>query len=180
MKFERDEIVGICASLGVALLFFIGLRYDVLYTWFSHATDTAPTTDSEIVTLTPGAGTTEVLKTLQDAITTRGKITKLIIEDTRVGTGTPVENGSKVTLNYIGTLQDGTTFDNSYIKGEPYSLVVGAGTVIKGWDLGLVGMKVGGQRILVIPPALAYGDKQVGPIPPQSTLLFSVELLSVE
>lgn len=84
-----------------------------------------------------------------------------------------------VVVHYVGTLPDSTEFDNSRRRGQPFTFQVGAGSVIKGWDEGLVGMKVGGQRILVIPPDKGYGAQAVGPIPANSTLVFAIELLEI-
>jgi len=105
----------------------------------------------------------------------------LKIEDTVVGTGAEAKNGDMVTVNYTGTLDDGTKFDSSLNPGRtPFSFPLGTGQVIKGWDLGVLGMKVGGKRILTIPPELGYGEKGAGSIiPPNATLHFTVELLSV-
>lgn len=104
----------------------------------------------------------------------------LIIQDTVAGTGTEAVSGAKVTVHYIGLLSDGTKFDSSVDRGQPFTFTLGRGEVIKGWDEGVVGMKVGGTRVLGIPAELAYGDQQVGPIPPNSALFFQVQLLSVE
>jgi FKBP-type peptidyl-prolyl cis-trans isomerase FkpA len=105
---------------------------------------------------------------------------ELQIEDIKVGTGAEAVAGKKVTVNYVGTLTDGTKFDSSYDKSKPFSFNLGAGEVIKGWDQGVAGMKVGGKRKLTIPPALGYGSVTNGPIPANSTLIFEVELLKVE
>jgi FKBP-type peptidyl-prolyl cis-trans isomerase FkpA len=106
--------------------------------------------------------------------------------DLRVGTGADATTGKRVTVNYTGWLYDpaktdqkGSQFDTSAARG-PFAFTLGAGAVIKGWDQGLVGMKVGGQRRLVIPPALGYGSVANGPIPANSTLLFEVELIDVQ
>jgi len=106
---------------------------------------------------------------------------KLIIKDTVVGTGAEAKSGDTVSVLYTGSLDDGTVFDASSKHGnEPFSFTLGSGKVIQGWDLGLVGMKVGGKRTLVIPAELAYGERSVGGIiPANSTLHFTVELLSV-
>jgi FKBP-type peptidyl-prolyl cis-trans isomerase len=85
-----------------------------------------------------------------------------------------------VSVHYIGTLQDGTEFDNSKKRGAPFEFKVGEGRVIAGWEEGLVGMQVGGQRVLVIPPEKAYGSNGVGPIPGNATLVFSIELLEIK
>lgn len=105
----------------------------------------------------------------------------LIIKDVTVGTGATAQNGDKVTVNYVGTLDNGTKFDSSYDRGQPFSFTLGAGQVIKGWDLGVAGMKVGGKRELTIPPELGYGANGVpqAGIPANATLHFTVELLSV-
>lgn len=106
---------------------------------------------------------------------------QLKIEDIKEGTGTEAVNGKKVTVNYKGTLLDGSQFDSSYDRGVPFSFNLGAGEVIKGWDLGVLGMKVGGKRHLTIPSELGYGERGAGnDIPPNSTLIFEIELLEVE
>ena len=106
---------------------------------------------------------------------------ELKIEDESVGTGDTAVAGKKVTVNYSGTLTDGTKFDSSYDRGEPFSFNLGAGEVIRGWDQGVVGMKVGGKRKLTVPPELGYGSRGAGSaIPPNATLIFEVDLLRVE
>lgn len=104
----------------------------------------------------------------------------LVATDVQVGEGLSAENGMLVTVNYEGTLDDGTIFDSSYKRNQPFQFVLGAGRVIQGWDLGVAGMKVGGTRELKISPALGYGDQELGPIPANSNLNFKVELISVE
>jgi len=104
---------------------------------------------------------------------------KVKIEDIVVGTGPEATAGMTITVNYTGTLTDGTVFDSSYKRQEPFTLTLGVGQVIPGWDQGLEGMKVGGKRTLTIPPELAYGSQGAGStIPPNATLIFQVELLS--
>jgi peptidylprolyl isomerase len=107
-------------------------------------------------------------------------VTELKIEDETLGTGAEAVTGKKVTVNYVGTLTDGTKFDSSYDRNQPFSFNLGAGEVIAGWDQGVTGMKVGGKRKLTIPPSLGYGSQDMGSIPPNSTLIFEVELLKVE
>jgi len=88
------------------------------------------------------------------------------------------KKGDRITVHYKGTLTNGKEFDSSYTK-QPFTFTLGSGEVIKGWDEGIAGMKVGGKRKLIIPPDLAYGNRQQGNIPPNSTLIFEVELLKV-
>jgi peptidylprolyl isomerase/FKBP-type peptidyl-prolyl cis-trans isomerase FkpA len=102
----------------------------------------------------------------------------LVVQDEVVGTGVDAQPGDTVTVNYTGKLANGTVFDTSVGKA-PFQFVLGAGNVIPGWDQGLVGMKVGGTRVLIIPPSLGYGSQDYGPIPANSTLTFEVELLGV-
>ena len=104
----------------------------------------------------------------------------LVSTDEVVGTGDEAVSGKTVTVNYVGTLTDGTKFDSSYDRNQPFDFALGAGQVIKGWDQGVVGMKVGGKRKLVIPPSLGYGSTANGKIPANSTLIFEIELLGVK
>ena len=106
----------------------------------------------------------------------------LLIEDIVVGVGNEAKDHNKVVVNYTGTLENGSVFDSSLKPGrDPFTFTLGVGSVIKGWDQGVKGMKVGGKRKLVIPPELGYGDKGAGNvIPPNTTLYFEVELLEVE
>ena len=107
------------------------------------------------------------------------KITSMVIDDVRIGEGKAVVDGDTVSVHYAGTLQSGQEFDNSRKRGAPFTFKVGAGQVIKGWDEGLVGMQVGGERVLVIPPEKAYGEQGIGPIPGGATLQFTVELVAI-
>ncbi|GGP28169.1 FKBP-type peptidyl-prolyl cis-trans isomerase [Silvimonas amylolytica] len=105
---------------------------------------------------------------------------ELIIEDLVVGEGKEIARGALITAHYTGTLEDGTKFDSSHDRGKPFQCVIGTGRVIKGWDQGLIGMRVGGKRKLFVPAHLAYGDRQIGPhIKPHSNLIFEIELLEV-
>lgn len=100
------------------------------------------------------------------------------MQDEVVGTGAAAQAGDMVSVNYTGKLSDGTVFDTSVGKA-PFQFTLGAGQVIPGWDQGLVGMQVGGKRLLIIPPELGYGSVDYGPIPANSTLTFEVELLKI-
>lgn len=120
---------------------------------------------------------TETSAPVQSAQTTEVKVDMV---DSVVGKGAVAENGKAITVHYTGTLTDGTKFDSSVDRKEPFTFNLGAGQVIKGWEQGILGMKVGGKRKLTIPPALAYGANAVGAIPANSTLVFDVELLEVK
>ena len=104
--------------------------------------------------------------------------TKII--DLRAGTGAECKAGDSVSVHYTGTLDDGSKFDSSRDRGQPFNFVLGMGRVIKGWDVGVAGMKVGGQRKLEIPPEEGYGSRGAGSsIPPNSNLNFDVELIKI-
>ena len=100
--------------------------------------------------------------------------------DEVAGTGESPKPGQMVTVHYTGTLEDGTKFDSSRDRNEPYTFRIGSGTVIRGWDEGIMTMKVGGRRKLIIPPELGYGARGRGTIPPNATLYFDIELLGVK
>ncbi|OHX12568.1 FKBP-type peptidyl-prolyl cis-trans isomerase [Chromobacterium sphagni] len=105
---------------------------------------------------------------------------ELKIEDVVVGEGKEAARGALITTHYTGWLEDGAKFDSSLDKGRPFQCVIGTGRVIKGWDQGLMGMKVGGKRKLWVPAHLAYGERQIGErIPANSNLVFEIELLEV-
>ncbi len=104
----------------------------------------------------------------------------LQIEEIKVGAGAEAKSGQSVSVHYTGTLTNGSKFDSSRDRNEPFDFQLGAGMVIKGWDQGVAGMKVGGRRKLTIPPELGYGAGGYPPvIPPNSTLIFDIELLEV-
>ena len=106
----------------------------------------------------------------------------LIIENIEIGDGTEAQDYNKVVVNYTGKLEDGSIFDSSLNPGRgPFTFTLGVGSVIKGWDIGVKGMKVGGRRRLTVPPELGYGNNGAGNvIPPGATLIFDVDLLEVE
>ena len=108
------------------------------------------------------------------------KDTKFKMEETEKGEGPEVQSGDFISIHYHGTLEDGTVFDSSVERGVPFKTRIGVGEVIAGWDMGVVGMKVGSKRKLTIPAELAYGDRAIGDIPAGSTLIFDVELISID
>ena len=112
--------------------------------------------------------------------TMQQKVSELQSKDIVVGTGDVAVDGKEVTVHYTGVFADGKKFDSSVDRGVPFTFKLGSGMVIKGWDEGVLGMKIGGKRILVVPPSLAYGDKDYGPVPANSTLIFEIELLGVK
>jgi FKBP-type peptidyl-prolyl cis-trans isomerase FkpA len=125
----------------------------------------------------PAAGSPDAKPAGEDGAMPEG----LEIQDVVVGTGAVAEKGKTVMVHYTGWLVDGKKFDSSLDRNQPYSFVLGTGAVIKGWDLGVAGMRVGGKRRLVIAPDLAYGARGRPPvIPPKATLTFEVDLLDVQ
>jgi FKBP-type peptidyl-prolyl cis-trans isomerase len=132
--------------------------------------------------LAAGCGGTE-----SETMAGQSNITELVRTDVRPGTGTEAAAGQRVTVHYTGWLYEesagdkkGTKFDSSRDRNEPFTFRLGAGEVIRGWDEGVAGMKVGGQRTLTIPPGMGYGARGAGGvIPPNATLVFDVELLDV-
>ena len=103
---------------------------------------------------------------------------ELVIRDLEIGAGLVAETGDQLTVHYRGLLEDGTIFDSS-LERSPLKFTLGVGAVILGWDEGLLGMREGGSRLLIIPPSYAYGERQIGSIPPNSLLIFEVNLLEV-
>lgn len=156
--------VGLAVVVALAFLFF----GSGIFAPFSQPAPVATTTD---------AVTAQAV--MQDQSANQNS-DSLQITDTTVGTGAVAEAGDTVTVDYVGTLTDGTVFDASKNHGQPFTFTLGAGQVIQGWDQGVAGMKVGGVRTLVIPAALGYGAQAVGPIPANSTLVFQVTLLDVK
>ena len=170
-------IVAVVIVVGVAGIFYLSnpkadnSNVNVSPTIFPSPTQTAPTAAPINAIITPTATSGANMITTADG---------LQMEDEVVGTGPEVKSGDTVTVNYVGTLTDGTKFDSSYDRNQPFTTQIGVGQVIKGWDEGIVGMKVGGKRKLIIPPSLGYGDQAAGTIPPNSTLIFEVELVSIK
>jgi FKBP-type peptidyl-prolyl cis-trans isomerase len=177
---NKYEAIGIlvCAGLMAVALFLMRLDNtgDLL-----GSIDADTQAASIVVSNSEGEDSAQALaQSLASSMDASGEIKSLIIDDVVLGSGEAVEEGDTVSVHYIGTLQNGQQFDNSYVKGDTFTFEVGKGEVIKGWDQGLVGMKEGGQRILVVPASLAYGNTVVGPIPANSTLIFSVELVDIK
>ncbi len=163
------------------LTLIVGLVLVVLFLWLGGFFRLFNINNAQNMNNSKGSGLPAV------SGTNTSKDSNLQIIDVAVGTGTVATQGSSVTVNYTGMLQDGTVFDSSISRNTPFTFKLGNGDVIKGWDLGLVGMKVGGKRRLVIAPSYGYGAQDVtNPstgqvvIPANSTLVFDVELVSVK
>jgi FKBP-type peptidyl-prolyl cis-trans isomerase len=177
MKLNRIEVIGGLLSVGVMALALFLLRQE------TSPLATVNPADNQAAVVVAGAPAEldgARAQALFDAADARGQLSRLVIEDIKPGTGRAVASGDTVSVHYIGRTQAGVEFDNSYARGTPFTFTVGEGKVIAGWEQGLVGMAVGGERILVIPPSLAYGNRAVGPIPANSPLVFVVELLEIE
>jgi FKBP-type peptidyl-prolyl cis-trans isomerase len=172
---------------GIGIIAFIFLFGAVVY--FASSSKTKTATDTMTgniqVSIAPqteetSAGEVAGESTGGDTPMDNPQGSSLGMEDSVVGTGAEAVAGKKVSVHYTGTLTDGTKFDSSVDRGQPFTFTLGQGEVIQGWDQGVAGMKVGGKRKLTIPPSLGYGSTANGPIPANSTLLFDVELLGVE
>jgi peptidylprolyl isomerase len=170
---NKFEAVAIGISIGAMVLALFMLRVD------NTLNENAPVNQSATVVV-GGQGDAALADALSNSFNDKGEVKKLIIDDITLGAGLEVKTGDTVKVHYIGTLQNGQQFDNSYLKGLPFSFKVGDDKVIAGWNEGVVGMQVGGQRIIVVPASLGYGQEGYGPIPPNATLVFAIELLSIE
>ena len=178
--FNKFEIIGAGVSIG---LMAIALYLIQLETTFnnSNTVQSATAIDSGVVVVADTDNDRQAqTAALLEAADRSGNLERMVIDDIKIGEGVEVKEGDVVSVHYAGRLQDGTEFDNSKKRGAPFEFQVGGGQVIKGWEEGLLGMQVGGERILVIPPDKAYGERGIGPIPPNATLVFSIELLEIK
>lgn len=171
--FKTHEIIGIFGSIALMALALFLLQIDTTL-MTENTTSTQVASPVQVV----GDNAENLETALQTSYSTQG-LSQLIIDDVRIGTGEKVAEGDEVSVHYVGRLENGQEFDSSYNRDTPFSFTVGAGEVIAGWEEGIRGMQVGGQRVLVVPPHMAYGERGSGPIPPNATLLFMVELLTI-
>ena len=175
---NKFEAVGIGLSVAIMAITLVLLRLET--TDESILTSIENENQAAIAVVSEGGQNDDLYKAIAGSVNDDGEVQNLIIDDVVLGVGEEVKAGDTVKIDYIGTLVDGQEFDNSHKKGEAFSFTVDNNEVITGLDQGILGMKVGGQRILVIPQKLAYGSNSVGLIPKNSTLVFSIELLEVE
>lgn len=177
-SFSKAEAIGIFLSIAVMALVLAVMRFDSA----RLAVDLEDGTSSQVASVVVvDEAELNQQAALADALVEAApaaNLTSLVIDEIEVGTGETVQEGDTVSVHYVGRLQNGQEFDNSYNRGTPFTFTIGEGKVIKGWDQGVVGMKVGGKRVLIIPASLAYGDKGAGPIPGGATLVFAIELLA--
>ena len=166
----RERIAVVVAVAGAGILFFGGNVWNFITGRSADTDQTAPPITSDT------NEATQKQEFMKNISTTTG----LEIYDEKVGEGAEAVSSKTVATHYIGLLSDGTKFDSSLDRGDAFEFVLGAGKVIKGWDIGIAGMRVGGVRKLVISPELGYGTKAIGPIPANSTLTFEVQLVGVK
>ena len=159
-KLSRNENISVIVELSVAIIFFL----------------VVPSSFSSIRSFLFGGYEGKVKPAYDSRQDTSAS---LIIQDIVKGTGNGVRVGDQVRVHYVGRFMDGSEFDSSIKGGVPFTFTLGENVVIEGWERGIVGMKVGGVRVLIIQPELAYGKEGRGPIPANATLIFEIELLEI-
>ncbi len=175
---NRNAWIAVAVSIVVVGFLIFG---DSAVSMFNSAQDIGASSQTPVTTMDTNTNAQpEAANNQPQTPAPSAPVTTLQIKDTVVGTGAEATIGSLITVHYTGTLTNGQKFDSSVDRGQPFQFRLGEGRVIQGWEQGFAGMKVGGKRTLVIPPSLGYGANQAGPIPPNSTLIFDVELLNVE
>ena len=180
MSLNKYEAAGIGLSIGAMALALFLTRLDGDFSPSAILSRSAERAPQEAAVVTAENGVDGVGQALEGAISKNGRVTKLVVTDISVGSGNEVKEGDTVTVNYIATLQNGQEFDNSYKKGKPFTFKVGDDKVIEGWNKGMVGMKEGGHRVIIIPSDMAYGTDGYGPIPGNATVVYAIELLEIK
>lgn len=180
MQVHKFEVIGILGSIAVMALALFFLNMDSL-TLGSVAKTSGTSQSAAVIVVDDGTSQNQakLADALLDSYDGMDTQQKIVADDVIIGSGAEAVSGSTVTVDYVGRLTNGQEFDNSEKRGQPFTFTIGAGQVIEGWEQGIVGMKEGGERTLVIPPQYAYGAQGVGPIPPNATLLFTVKLHTV-
>jgi FKBP-type peptidyl-prolyl cis-trans isomerase len=181
--FNKFEIIGGAASiLSMAMALYLIQANDFFGQVGENAQSAQVISANDAIVVVPQGENINQLRAnaFVEAADNKGNITRMVIDDIIVGTGEEVRSGDVVSVHYVGQLQNGQEFDASKKRGEPFEFTVGAGRVIQGWEEGVIGMKVGGERVLVIPPEKGYGEAGTGPIPGNATLVFSIELLEIK
>lgn len=170
-QMDKKKTIAVVAGIVVMIIAF-GAKV------FTGST-TVPDTNSVDTSGTTAVTSDVTNQNITNATNTMQKVDQVQIQDVAIGTGDVATAGKTITVNYTGMFTDGKIFDSSIGKA-PFTFVLGAGQVIKGWDMGVEGMKVGGKRVLVIPPQFGYGASDYASIPGNSTLIFQVELLGIK
>ena len=181
--FNKFELIGGAVSIGFMALALYLIQAQNFLSGTADPTQSAAVAQGEpgIVIVGESADPNQArVNAYLEASDNRGNINRMVVDDVRLGVGEQVQKGDTIVVHYVGKLQNGQEFDNSRKRGEPFEFKVGSGMVIQGWDEGVIGMQPGGERILVIPPQMAYGEAGVGPIPGNATLIFSVELIEIK
>jgi len=178
--FSKFELIGAGVCVGLMALAIYLVQLQTVFDGNVESQPAAAVVSGAVVVSDSDNDRAAQTAALLEATDNRGNLNRMVIDDIKIGEGAEVKEGDVVSVHYAGRLQDGTEFDNSKKRGAPFEFQVGGGQVIKGWEEGLLGMKVGGERILVIPPEKAYGDQGIGPIPGGATLIFSIELLEIK
>ena len=171
-------ILVVLSIMAICLMFLLFKGF-----FSNNPTIATENTATPVVQVSPGATENPVAEMLQ---VVRDESTDWVVTESRlkyvdlvVGEGAMPQTAQTVSVHYRGILENGKQFDSSYDRNRPFEFRLGVGQVIKGWDEGVASMKIGGKRLLVIPPDLGYGARQVGPIPENATLIFQVELLKI-
>jgi peptidylprolyl isomerase len=158
----------------------IGVLVLIVFSYFAFGLNGSTASNAADTSSQQNGSSSNITTSQQTAPSQTQDSGKLQVIDEKTGTGAAVKKGDTVDINYVGTFANGTKFDASADHGGAFTTQIGVGQVIKGWDEGIIGMKVGGKRKLVIPPSLGYGNQAAGSIPPNSTLIFQVELVGIK
>lgn len=168
MKISKIQIVSV---VGVVALV-------VSLAWFVNYVYSGSNSSSKVSSSSSSSSSSCQTQNVQTSTSTSTE--GLVVQDTVIGCGKEVKSGDTISIHYTGKLTDGTVFDSSLPRNTPFSTKIGVGQVIKGWDLGVIGMKIGGKRTLTIPASLGYGERATGKIPANSTLIFELELIGIK